>query len=142
MSSKTTVNWPFNDVFLLIACFGCKISIFQHTVVRVYYILNFDLPQSLSHGKYCLILPNLAFQHKLYVAIVILGFPWLILVYFSISCCYQLFLVFLRFTSWLRLSNLGFAQLNSADVSVSRESLCNPLFNLVQLSLFLVLISV
>ena len=128
--------------FLLIACFDCKISIFQHTVVRVYHILNFDLPQSLSHGKYYLILPNLAFQHKLYVAIVILGFPWLILVYFSISCCYQLFLVFLRFTSWLRLSNLGFAQLNSADVSVSRESLCNPLFNLVQLSLFLVLISV
>ena len=42
MPSKTTVNWVFNDIwcYLVIACFDWKISVFQQTVVRVYYILN------------------------------------------------------------------------------------------------------
>ena len=72
--------------------------------------------------------------------LVILSFPWLILVYFSVSCCYSLFSVLLdepRFISWLSLSNLGFTQLNSVDVTVSSESLSNPWFNSVQLGLFL-----
>ena len=43
MPFKTTVNWLFNDVWrhLVIGCFDWKIGIFQQTVVRVYYILNF-----------------------------------------------------------------------------------------------------
>ena len=42
MSSKTTANWLFNDIwcYLFIAYFEWKISVFQQTVVRVYYILN------------------------------------------------------------------------------------------------------
>ena len=42
MPSKTTVNWLFNDIwcYLFIARFDWKISVFQKTVVRVYYILK------------------------------------------------------------------------------------------------------
>ena len=41
-SSKTTVNWIFNDIwsYLFIAWFDWKIGVFQQTVVRVYYILK------------------------------------------------------------------------------------------------------
>ena len=41
MSSKTTINWLFNDIwcYLFIACFDWKI-VFQQTVARVYYILK------------------------------------------------------------------------------------------------------
>ena len=38
--------------------------------------------------------------------------------------------------SRLSLSNLGFTQLNLANISVSSESLCNPRFNSVQFGLF------
>ena len=39
MSSKTTINWLFNNIcYLFIACFEWKIDVFQQTVVRVYYI--------------------------------------------------------------------------------------------------------
>ena len=42
MQSKTTINWLFNDIwcYLFIACFDWKITVFQQTVERVYYILN------------------------------------------------------------------------------------------------------
>ena len=42
MSSKTTINWLFNDIWccLFIACFDWKISVFQQTAARVYYILK------------------------------------------------------------------------------------------------------
>ena len=42
MSSKTTINWLFNDIwcYLFTACFDWKIVVFQKTFVRVYYILN------------------------------------------------------------------------------------------------------
>ena len=40
-----------------------KLQFFQEKVLRVYYILNFGLLQSFSHGQYCSILPNFAFQH-------------------------------------------------------------------------------
>ena len=42
MSSKITINWPFNDIwcYLFIASLDSKIYVFQKTVVRVYYILN------------------------------------------------------------------------------------------------------
>ena len=44
MPSKTTINWPFNDIwhYLFIACFDRKVGVFQQKVVRVYYILNFS----------------------------------------------------------------------------------------------------
>ena len=48
---------------LFIACCDFKTGVFQQTVVRVYYILNFGLPQSLSYGQYCSVLPNFAVQH-------------------------------------------------------------------------------
>ena len=39
MSTKTTVNWLFNEIwfYLFIACFDWKIAVFQQTVVRAYY---------------------------------------------------------------------------------------------------------
>ena len=44
MPSKTTVNWlfAFDDIwcYLVIACLDWKISVFQQTVIRVYYILK------------------------------------------------------------------------------------------------------
>ena len=42
MSSKTTVNWLFNDVwcYLAISCFNWKIAIFQQAVVRIYDMFN------------------------------------------------------------------------------------------------------
>ena len=42
MSSKTTINWLFNDTwcYFFIVCFDWKIGVFQQTDVRVYYILN------------------------------------------------------------------------------------------------------
>ena len=41
MPSKTTVNWLLYDLFyLFIPCFDWKTSIFQQTVVRVYYFLK------------------------------------------------------------------------------------------------------
>ena len=42
MSSKTTINCLFNDIwyYLLTARFDWKIGDFQQTVVRVYFILN------------------------------------------------------------------------------------------------------
>ena len=41
MPSKTTVNWLlYNLFYLFIPCFDWKISIFQQTVVRVYYFLK------------------------------------------------------------------------------------------------------
>ena len=138
MPPKTTIKWLFNDKWCyFIACFDCKIVVFQQTVVRFYYILSFGLPQSLSHGQYCSILPYFAFQHWCVLPLVILGFPWLILVYFSVSCCYQLFLSLLgqlQFISPLSLSNLCFTWLNSVDVSFSCENLCNPRFNSVYFS--------
>ena len=65
MPSKTTTNWLFTYIrcYLFIACFHCKIGIFQKTVLRVYYIINFGFLQSLSYGKYCSILPNFVFQN-------------------------------------------------------------------------------
>ena len=42
MASKTAINLLFNDIlyYLFIACFDCKIGVFQQTVERVYYILK------------------------------------------------------------------------------------------------------
>ena len=42
MPSKTTINWLSNDIwcYLFTACFDWKISVFQQTSVRVYYILK------------------------------------------------------------------------------------------------------
>ena len=42
MPSKTTINWLFNNIwcYLFVAYFYRKVSGFQKTVVRVYYILN------------------------------------------------------------------------------------------------------
>ena len=42
MPSKTGVNRLYNDIwcYLASACFDWKIDIFQQTVVRIYYILN------------------------------------------------------------------------------------------------------
>ena len=42
MSSNTTVNWLFNDIwcYLFIACFNWKSTVFQQTVVKICYILN------------------------------------------------------------------------------------------------------
>ena len=42
MPFKTTVNWLFTGIwcYLVIGCFDWKIVVFQQTVVRVYYILN------------------------------------------------------------------------------------------------------
>ena len=42
MPFKTTANWLFNDIwcYLVIGCFDWKIGVFQHTVVRVFYILK------------------------------------------------------------------------------------------------------
>ena len=48
MSSNTTINWLVNDIlcYLFIACFNWKIGVFQHIVVRVYYILKITLLSS------------------------------------------------------------------------------------------------
>ena len=97
MPPKTRINLLFSDVwcYFFIPCFDCKIGVFQQAVVTVCYILNFSLPQSLCHGQYWSILPYFAFQHWCVLPLVILGFPQLILVYFSFSCCYQLLSVLL-----------------------------------------------
>ena len=89
MPSKTTVNWLFNNIwcYLFIACFDCKIDVFQQTVVRVYIslilvCLTVNIAQSyliLHFGINCI------------SSVVILGFPRLILIYFLVSCCYWLF---------------------------------------------------
>ena len=57
ISFKTTVNWLFNDVwcYLFIACFHWKIDVFQQTVVRVYYILNLNIPSRFLRLKFYLI---------------------------------------------------------------------------------------
>ena len=34
MSSKTTVNWLFNDIWCYLGCFDWKIGVFQQTVLR------------------------------------------------------------------------------------------------------------
>ena len=72
--------------------------------------------------------------------LVILGFPRLIysISELAIAISYsRFFLLKNRFICWLNLYNLGFSRLNSADVLISSESLCNRWFNLVQLGLFL-----
>ena len=45
MISKTTINWLFNGIwcYLFVACFDGKIGAFQQTVVRVDYILKFEI---------------------------------------------------------------------------------------------------
>ena len=53
--------------------------------------------------------------------LVILSFPPLILVYFLVICCYQLFSVLLGkpwFISQLRLPNLGFTWVNSVRTQI------------------------
>ena len=42
---KTTVNWLLNDIwrYLVIGCFVWKIGVSQHTVVRVYCIINGEI---------------------------------------------------------------------------------------------------
>ena len=44
MPFKTTINWLFNDIwyYLVTGCFDWQFGIFQHSVVRVYYILKFE----------------------------------------------------------------------------------------------------
>ena len=44
MSSKITINWLFNDIwcYLFITSFDWKISVFQQTFVRVYFILKYQ----------------------------------------------------------------------------------------------------
>ena len=43
MPSKITINWLFNDIwcYLFITSFDWKISVFQQTFVRVYFILKY-----------------------------------------------------------------------------------------------------
>ena len=53
-------------------------------------LLNFGAPQSLSHGQYCSVFPNLHFSMNSMLPLVNLNFPWLILFYFSVSCSYWL----------------------------------------------------
>ena len=54
MPSKTTVNWLFNDIwhYLVIACFDREITIFQETVVRVFYILK-NVGERSTTKNYC-----------------------------------------------------------------------------------------
>ena len=42
MPFKPAVTWLFNDIcsYLVIGCFDWKITVFQQTFVKVYYILN------------------------------------------------------------------------------------------------------
>ena len=97
MPSKTTINWLFDDIwcYLFIACFDCKIGVFQQTVVRVYYILNFGLP-ILSLTACC----HYSYSHFSLVGIglflgllllVILGFTWLTSVYFLVKLIWSWF---------------------------------------------------
>ena len=45
MPLKTAVNWLFTDIwcYLVIGCFDWEIVVFQQAVVRVYYILHYNL---------------------------------------------------------------------------------------------------
>ena len=66
MSSKTTVNWLFNDNwgYLINGCF--KIDVFQQTVVRVYYILKIILVILLKAFSILIrFLKNIAWQNML-----------------------------------------------------------------------------
>ena len=70
LPSKTAVNWLFNDIwcYLFIACFDWKISIFQQTVVRVYYILNrVKLERAVPFIKYLATLVSLIFPPKILI---------------------------------------------------------------------------
>ena len=77
--------------------------------------------------------------HLLYVTI---SYSWFSLVNIVQFLGYSFILVILGFTQLISLycsvKLLGFTRLNSVNVSVSSESLCNPRFNnLVKLGLFL-----
>ena len=66
MSSKTTVNWLFNDNwgYLINGCF--KIDVFEQTVVRVYYILKIILVILLKAFSILIrFLKNIAWQNML-----------------------------------------------------------------------------
>ena len=51
-------------------------------------LLNFGVPQSLSHVQYCSSLLFLHFCINCMLSLVTIGFRRLILFYFSVSCCY------------------------------------------------------
>ena len=100
--------------FVVITCLGAYLILVS---LRVFLIVNIAQTFLILHFSINCMLP-----------IVTLSFPRLLLLYFSISCCYQLFAV---------LPNLGFTRLNLVNVSVSSESLCNLCFNMVKFGLFL-----
>ena len=83
---KQTVNWLSNDTlcYLFIACFDCKIDVFQQTVVRVYITLILVCLMVNIAQSYLI----LHFSINCMLPLVILSFPWLILIYISVSCCY------------------------------------------------------